>query len=485
VGGVVARVYPGRIGGEIAAIPSKSHAHRLLICAAFADAPTAIGCAGTSEDIEATARCVSALGARVGRDGAGFTVAPGRADREATGGGDTGAGFAVAPGNVGGEETGARVRDGAGVTVAPGRAGGGAAGAGVDVALGCAGGGETGVGVDIAPGNAGDWATLDCGESGSTYRFLLPVAAALGVRTRFLLSGRLPERPMDALFQAMEAHGVTIGGKGTAVVTCEGRLTGGQFLLPGGVSSQFISGLLMAAPLTGAAVEINLTGTLESRGYVEITRAAMRAFGVQTQFEGNCLRVPGGQRYVSPGRIETEGDWSNAAFFLCAAAAGETHVEMRGLRADSPQGDRAIAGIIERFGQAPRGIEIDLSDIPDLAPAIAVLGAAAAGETRLYNAGRLRMKESDRIASIVGTLSTLGADITAEGDEILIRGGRRLIGGRVDAAGDHRIAMMAAVCAVIADAPIEITNAEAVNKSYPAFFEDLRALGLRAETEEG
>lgn len=400
---MIAKVFPGKLSGEIAAIPSKSHAHRLLICASFADAPTEIACPAVSADILATARCVSALGARIDRTEGGFRMEPGL----------------------------------------------------------------------ISP-----FPTLDCGESGSTYRFMVPVACALGVEARFLLAARLPERPMGALFSALTAHGIAVSGDGTPVVGARGRLTGGVFELPGDVSSQFISGLLMAAPLTGEDCEIRLTSPLASRGYVDITLSALRMFGVEAGWNGGALFVPGRQAYRSPGAARAEGDWSNAAFFLCAGG-----VQVGGLDPASPQGDRAVAEMIQRFGRPPRGVDIDVSDTPDLAPALAILGAAAKGTTRLLNAGRLRLKESDRIASIVETLRALGADIRAEGDAIVVEGGRPLTGGKVDSRNDHRIAMMAACAACLSEGPVEIARAEAVNKSYPGFFDDLRKLGLTVETE--
>ncbi len=400
---MIAKIYPGKLSGEIAAIPSKSHAHRLLICAAFADAPTEIACPAVSADILATAGCIAALGAHVDRASGGFRVAAG----------------------------------------------------------------------PRAP-----FPTLDCGESGSTYRFMLPVACALGADARFLLAGRLPERPMDALFAALSAHGITVSGRGTAVVETQGRLTGGAFTLPGDVSSQYISGLLMAAPLTGADCEIRLTSPLASKGYVDITRSALRMFGVQTEWDGDVLLVPGHQAYRTPGTARAEGDWSNAAFFLCAG-----DVKVTGLDPASPQGDRAVDEMIARFGKPAHGVDVDVSDTPDLAPALAILGATATGTTRLLNAGRLRLKESDRIASIVETWTALGADVRASGDAIIIEGGKVLAGGTVDSYNDHRIAMMAACAAPLCENPVTILRAETVNKSYPGFFDDLQALGLRVETE--
>lgn len=406
---MVAKISPGRIGGTIPAIPSKSHAHRLLICAALSDAQTQIACPQASEDIRATASCMRELCAEVVESGEGFSVRPTKGNPDPI---------------------------------------------------------------------------LNCGESGSTYRFLLPVACALGANARFRLGGRLPERPMDALFSTLEAHGIKITGKGASEVCARGRLTGGQFRLPGNISSQYLTGLLLAAPLTGEDCEITLTTPLESRGYVEITLRAIGQFGIRAEFDGTRAFIPGGQAYRSPGRVAAEGDWSNAAFFLCAAAATGTRAVVTGLDPASPQGDRAILEIISRFGNPPCGAEIDLTDVPDLAPAIALLGAAAEGETRLLNAGRLRMKESDRIESIVQALSALGADIRAEGDAIVIRGGKPLLGGTVDSRNDHRIAMMAACAAALSEGNVTILRAEAVNKSYPGFYDDLQTLGLPVCREE-
>lgn len=403
---MVVTVLPGRVSGRVRAIASKSHAHRLLICAALSERPTRVLCETSSMDIEATAGCLNALCARIERVPEGYLVTP-----------------------------------------EPARAD----------------------------------ATLDCCESGSTYRFLLPVACALGEGARFLLHGRLPARPMEALVQALSAHGARVEGLGTARVSVSGKLSGGRFELPGDISSQFVSGLLFALPRVGGACEIALTSPLASRGYVEMTLEAMREFGLRAQWdEGKqCLLLPDGQTFRSPGSARAQGDWSNAAFFLCAGAICGGTVAIEGLNPASSQGDRAIEGLARAFMAERRGRAIDVSDIPDLAPALALLGAAAAGETRLTNAGRLRLKESDRLEGIATTLNALGGDARVEADELVIRGAGPLAGGRVDSLGDHRIAMMAACAAVLARAPITIERAEAVDKSYPGFFGDLEALGLR------
>lgn len=413
-------VHPGSPTGAVRAIPSKSHAHRLLIAAAFADGPTRVHCPAVSDDILRTAEGLESLGAGVRRDADGFTVSP-----------------------------------------------------------------------DPAPKSA----VIHCADSGSTWRFLLPVAAALGVDTRFTLAGRLPLRPMEPLYLVLEAHGASITGNGTGQVRVMGRLRPGTWQAAGDVSSQFITGLMLAAPLTGADCRIVLRGPLASAGYVDITARAMAAFGVHVQRTEDGILVPAGRGYVSPGQATVEGDWSNAAFFLCAAAARGTNLTVDGLAADSPQGDRAIGDILRRFGAqvsaadgalivrpaALSGIEVDIDPTPDLAPAVALLGLAAAGETRLRGIARLRLKESDRAESITRTLQALGADADLEPDAIVIRGGKPLSGGRLDSHGDHRIVMMAACAAVLCEGPVHIAGAGAVSKSYPHFFDDLQGLGVFSE----
>ena len=405
---MIATVYPGKLSGSLPAIPSKSHVHRLLICAALAEGETRIACPVLNEDIEATARCLRALGAGIEYTDDHFIVTSG-----------------VMP---------------------------------------------------EAP-------VLDVGESGSTYRFLFPVAAVSGSGPVFRLHGRLPSRPMQELMSSMEKHGAAFTGVGSDTVGIRGSLTGGHYELPGNVSSQYISALIFALPLTGADSEILLTSPVESRGYINMTLDAVRAFGIRADWNGNVITIPGGQKYVSPGNVFAEGDWSNAAFMLCASAAVGGGAEITGLNHDSAQGDRAVSHIIGKFGWPAAGCEISLADIPDLAPALAVLAAAAQGETRMIDAARLRLKESDRIEAIVRTMSALGADASGSDDAIIIRGGKRLAGGKVDSCGDHRIAMMAACSAVISDGPITITRAEAVRKSYPKFFEDISRLGLKVKLD--
>ena len=331
---------------------------------------------------------------------------------------------------------------------------------------------------------------LNCGESGSTYRFLLPVAAALGLDAAFLLNGRLKDRPINDLFNALESHGIKISGKNEEKVTVSGCLTAGTFTLPGDISSQYITGLLFALPLLKEDSEIQITSPLQSKGYVDITLTTLKRFGITVEMSESIIKVKGNQRYISPKTIISEGDWSNAAFWLCAAAAaGE--VTVTGLNNSSVQADRKVTDILKRFGAFVTenenfvtvkksdlsGIEIDASEIPDLVPALATAAAGAVGKTVFYNADRLRFKESDRLNSISRTLTLLGADTAVTEDKLIISGNGRLSGGTVHSFFDHRIVMMSASAALISQEDIVIENAESVSKSYPLFFEDFRKLG--------
>jgi len=430
-------------GGAVRAIASKSGAHRLLICAALADGDTFIICPERSEDIDATARCLQTLGvvARYERDG-----------------------FAVTP--VSGREA---------KQYAPGAA---------------ARYGRDGFAVTPVSGLGAKRYALDCGESGSTFRFMLPVCGALGVRAAFYLGGRLPERPMSPLYDEMASHGCTLSEPGISPLVCDGQLTSGNYTLPGNISSQFISGLLFALPILSGDSVIRVTGVLESRPYVDMTLDALRLFGITVmEEEGRVFRVPGGQIYRSPHEITVEGDWSNAAFWLSAGAIGKGAVICKGLNMNSRQGDRAVAGFLERFGASVvcvgdtvtvspgklHGIDIDAGDTPDLVPVLAAVAAVAQGKTVIRNAGRLRLKESDRLRAVAASLSGLGADITETEDGLAVIGKNQLAGGQTESFGDHRIAMAAVVVSAACEAPVEIRGAEAVNKSYPGFFNDFDA----------
>ena len=333
----------------------------------------------------------------------------------------------------------------------------------------------TGLAGKTAP--QGELPLLDCGESGSTLRFLIPIALAVLGGGRFTGHGRLMDRPQGPYFDLFREKGIFYEQK-DGVLTVHGRLEPGTFSLPGNVSSQFITGLLYTLPLLSGDSEILLTTSLESRGYVDMTLDVLEKFGVRVENRDYAsLRVPGNQAFQARD-LTVEADWSNAAFWY-AAALLESDVDIQGLDAYSTQGDAAIAGYYWTLAR-PADAEIDVSGCPDLVPPLAAM-AALRGEgltTRLVNAARLRMKESDRLSTVTEVLNALGAEVEEHNDYLVIRGKDTLPGGvTVSGHNDHRIAMMAAIAATNCDAPVTITGAECVKKSYPNFWEDYEALG--------
>ncbi len=410
------RIVPKLLGGVVDAMSSKSDVHRILICAAFSDEPTLVRFSTLSKDIAATIGCLNALGARIEQRENGWQVMP-CADQN---------------------------------TLKP---------------------------------------LLNCGESGSTLRFLLPVAAALGANACFFGEGRLPERPLGPLLGELEGHGCTLTGY-KLPLCIEGRLEPGEYSLPGDISSQYITGLLLALPLLDGDSRIVLTTELQSRPYVDMTVKTLERFGVQIRTLESGYGIPGNQRFRSPGQISAEGDWSNAAFWLCAGALGGP-IACRGLNTKSLQGDLKVLELLARFGADVavrgdtvtvsegdlKGIEVDAAAIPDLITALVVVAAAAKGTTTIINAGRLRIKESDRLSALAQYLISLGADVDEMAESLVVRGSKRLTGGCVDGQGDHRIVMSAAVASVLCNHDVTIRGAQAVQKSYPHFFEDFSKMG--------
>lgn len=328
----------------------------------------------------------------------------------------------------------------------------------------------------------------DCGESGSTARFLLPVAAALGKNAAFTGAGRLPLRPMDELVDAMSAHGVNFSSR-RLPLELSGQLKPGCCELSGALSSQYLTGLLFALPLLKSASSIRLTAPLVSSGYVALTLEVLRQFGIRIEKNRDEFVVPAPQDYRLPETpLSPEGDWSNAAFLLTAGALAGDGITVIGLNPDSAQGDKAVTSWLQVMGAevhpnangctirpAPlKGAVIDVSQIPDLVPVLAVAASVAEGTTRFVNAGRLRLKESDRLTMTAALIRSLGGNAAVEGDCLAVTGVPQLSGGEVDAAGDHRLAMAAAVAAVRSAAPVVIRGAECVRKSWPDFFEQLR-----------
>ena len=344
----------------------------------------------------------------------------------------------------------------------------------------------------ITASHSSDPLQIDCGESGSTLRFLIPIAAALGIHSEFTGRGRLPERPIGVYLDCLPEHGVSCKTLGGLPLAIDGQLLPGKFILPGNISSQFITGLLLALPLLNRDSELILSSPLESAGYVDMTVEMMCNFGVNIDKVENGWHIRGNQAY-QPREYRVERDWSQAAFFLAAGALG-SKIELEGLNPTSCQGDRIAEKLFRAFGAAIqwknsilcvspgtlRGIEVDASQIPDLVPALAVTAALCEGQTHIYNAQRLRIKESDRLAAITDGLKCLGGNIVETPDSLLIKGVRKLHGGIVEGRHDHRIVMAFTVAALKADGSVTITDAQSIRKSYPSFFSDFTQLGGNA-----
>lgn len=323
------------------------------------------------------------------------------------------------------------------------------------------------------PAQADGLPLLDCGESGSTLRFLIPVALAVRGGGHFTGRGRLMERPQGPYIRLFEEKGILWNQEGTCL-TVAGQLEPGVYALPGNVSSQFITGLLYALPLLPGGSRIVLTTPLESRGYVDMTLDMLRRFDIKVEEQEDGFLVPGNQTYQARD-LTLEADWSGAAFWYAANFLG-AQVDIQGLNPDSVQGDRQIGTLYWKLAR-PGDVDIDLSQCPDLAPPLAAMAAVRKGTTRFVHAGRLRMKESDRLETIARTLNALGAKAQVGEDTLTLEGVDHLEGGTVDGCNDHRIAMMAAVAAVACKEPVTILGAECVKKSYPRFWEDYTALG--------
>ena len=323
---------------------------------------------------------------------------------------------------------------------------------------------------------------LNCGESGSTLRFLIPIALAVRGGGVFSGRGRLMERPQQPYFDIFDEKDIFHELK-DGVLTVTGTLSPGKYRLPGDVSSQFITGLLYALPLRDGDSEIVLTSPLESRGYVDMTLDVLKTFGISVTERENGYFIPGRQTY-RPHSCAVEPDWSQAGFWFAAAALG-SGLDVQGMKIPSTQGDWHFLDLLEQMHAAPE-TEVDVSQYPDLVPPLAAVAALrAGGSTRLTNAARLRIKESDRLSSVTQVLNVLGADVEEGPDFLTIRGGEALRGGvAVDSFNDHRIAMMAAIAATRCREPVTVLGAECVAKSYPDFWEEYEALGGKIQKSE-
>ena len=324
-------------------------------------------------------------------------------------------------------------------------------------------------------------AVIDCCESGSTLRFMIPIACALGINSTFKGQGRLPERPITPYIRELGKKGIKFDKVGTMPFTAEGKLSFGTFELEGDISSQFITGLLFALPLLDGDSEIVMLSKLESKPYADMTVKCLEAFGVEVKETPNGYLIHGNQKYKAK-NMPVEGDYSQAAFFCVGNVLGN-EINLNNLLPDSFQGDKKIVEIIDNLcyneNKRPKGFEINATDIPDLVPILAVLGTYCEGKSVITGAKRLKIKESDRLQTTSDMINTLGGKVTVTDDGLIIDHAE-LTGGTIDSFNDHRIAMSAAIAATVCSQPVIIKNAESVNKSYPDFFEDYKNLGGNA-----
>lgn len=411
-------ITPKKLGGSVLPPPSKSDAHRAIICAALSKGVSIIEPVSLSNDMKATIGAIRAIGAKAELRGETLLI----------------------------------------------------------------GGRNTLSNID---------SKVNCLESGSTLRFMIPVAAVSGSEVTFEGEGRLPERPIGPYLECLPKAGVACKTEGGLPLTISGKLRPGVFELPGNISSQFITGLLLALPLLDGDSRIVLTTPLESSAYVDMTIETMKKFGVNIETKENCYFVKGNQKYTKC-IYTTEADWSQAAFLLALGAlcGNDEGVNCKGLNLKSHQGDRKIVDILKNFGanisfdggvtakpSQLHGCEIDACEIPDLVPVLAAIGALSEGTTIIKNAARLRIKESDRLHAITVGLSALGADIKETSDGLIINGKSELRGGVADGFNDHRIVMALSVAATRCKNKVTIKGSECINKSYPAFFNDCNSLG--------
>ena len=329
-------------------------------------------------------------------------------------------------------------------------------------------------GIEKAP----EKAVIDCCESGSTLRFLIPVACALGAEATFLGQGKLPQRPITPYLDELPKHGVQFDYNGTMPFTVKGKLTSGEYRIGGDISSQFVTGLIFALAAIGGKNELVLTSPLQSKPYVDITADCLAKCGVSVEKTdlGYAVSSAGMHAFEE----STEADYSQSAFFYVANSLG-CDIKIKGLNEKSCQGDKKIVEICDKIvynkNDKLNCFELDCSDIPDLVPILAVLASLCEGKSRITNVARLRIKESDRLEAVSQCLNALGGKVTAGQDYLEIQGVESLSGGTVDCYNDHRIAMAMAVAATRSTSPVTLVGAQCVEKSYPDFFEVYKALG--------
>lgn len=405
------KITPKKIKGKVCAPPSKSAAHRAVLCAALCGGVSTISNLSYSQDILATLSAAESLGAKTMKNG-----------------------------------TNAMING-------------------------------------VSKGNKLDGVLIDCNESGSTLRFIIPIALAIGGKFCVTGRGRLLERPLDDYYKIFDKQGISYK-KVEDRIYFEGKLTGGVYELSGNVSSQYITGLLFALPLLQEDSEIVITTPLESAGYINMTLEALSRCGIciETSEDLRHFNIKGNQEY-KPCDYTVEGDYSQAAFYYVANAIGND-VEILGLSQDSTQGDKAILDVIKIMHTQKGERTIDVSQMPDLVPIMSVLATQTEGITHIVGAARLRIKESDRLSAVTTELTKLGAKIDEFEDSITVYGKTPLTGGVVDSHNDHRIAMSLAIAATVADGDIVINGADSVKKSYADFWDRYCELGGKIENGE-
>lgn len=422
-------IEPKTLSGHVTVPPSKSHAHRAIICAALSSNDTIIHNVAMSEDINATISALRQLGAKIEVDNDTLHVSKFDINKKIT-----------------------------------------------------------------------EHITIDCNESGSTLRFMIPIALVFADKVTFIGSGRLPKRSLQVYFDIFDKLDIKYShGEDYLPLTVEGNLSkdSGDFYIRGDISSQFITGLLLAMGITNYNSSIYITTSLESKPYVDITQMVMEQYGVKALYSENksdskeftCAYNVSGMGYTSSGIDRVSGDWSQSGFHILAGLNGD--ITINGLDLSSPQGDKEIFNIIKQMDadicekessiicrkSKLKAIDVDVSDIPDMAVVIAGAMAVADGKSIITGAKRLRLKESDRIETVIATINSLGGQASADGDNIVIIGKDKLAGGKVKCHNDHRIAMLAGALSTYCENPVEIDDKDCVNKSYPDYWNDLISLG--------
>lgn len=401
--------------GKINAPPSKSFAHRAIICAALSRGRCVISGISMSKDMEASLNFVKAIGAGYVLEGDKLEI--------------------------------------------------------------------------FREGNLPEKTEVDCLESGSTLRFIIPIFGALGIECGFQGRSRLPKRPMNVYSECLPEHGAALSSSNLPL-KITGRLRSGVYRVRGDVSSQFVSGLLFALPLLEGDSEIHVIGDFQSKSYVNITICVLKTFGIEITEEGGAYYIKGSQKY-QPANYVTEGDWSQAAFFMTMGALSERPVTVSGLNMDSPQGDRKVLDIYRMIGadiKLYKGgfkikrcrldpVEVDAGDIPDAVPALAACLSMCSGQSRIINAARLRLKESDRLSAVSGALNALGGSVEETEDGLIINGIESFAGGSADACNDHRILMAVSSLMGVCKGKVTSSHPWCVNKSYPGFYKDYVKLG--------